>query len=382
MGKKTRTTESFKAELKEINNNVEVLGEYITTNAKIQCKCKICGTEWSPIPKTLLKGIGCPECGKNKCANSNRKTLDKLKEELSIKCPNIEYYSGEYKNTDSNLFFRCKLCGEIWETTPHSVLRGGTGCLKCSYKLRGKQATKTHEQFIKEISIINPNITILGQYVNTHSKIKYRCLKCGNIQYALPGHLLQGHGCGKCAISNNTKTTEEFIQESKKIYGDRFTYDKTAYINSSTKVIITCKEHGDFSIVPTSFLSGRSCPRCTQSFGENLVMQVLIKNNIKFKQEYRIDMEFSYYNKTIYVDFITKVNGKVYIIEYNGMQHYKPVQFFGGEEAFRKQQKRDEALRQFCNKHNITLIEIPYKIRDYDNVLKYIKDNAPNIFTK
>ena len=112
MSKKTRTTESFKAELKEINNNVEVLGEYITTNAKIQCKCKICGTEQSPIPKTLLKGIGCPECGKKKCANSNRKTLDKLKEELSIKCPNIEYYSGEYKNTDSNLFFRCKLCGE------------------------------------------------------------------------------------------------------------------------------------------------------------------------------------------------------------------------------------------------------------------------------
>lgn len=48
-------------------------------------------------------------------------------------------------------------------------------------------------------------------------------------------------------------------------------------------------------------------------------MQVLIKNNIKFKQEYRIYMKFSYYNKTIYVDFITKVNGKVYIIEYNGM---------------------------------------------------------------
>lgn len=35
MGKKIRTTESFKAELKEINNNVEVLGEYITTNTKI-----------------------------------------------------------------------------------------------------------------------------------------------------------------------------------------------------------------------------------------------------------------------------------------------------------------------------------------------------------
>lgn len=62
----------------------------------------------------------------------------------------------------------------------------------------------------------------------------------------------------------------------------------------------------------------------------------------------------------IYVDFyIPDLNT---IIEYNGIQHYVPIEHFGGKLAFNSQKKRDDYLRQYCLKNKIRLIELPYNI--------------------
>ena len=54
------------------------------------------------------------------------------------------------------------------------------------------------------------------------------------------------------------------------------------------------------------------------------------------------------------------------IIEFNGAQHYKIVDYFGGKSTFERQQNRDFALRQYCKEHKIKIIEIPYT--EYDNI--------------
>ena len=66
----------------------------------------------------------------------------------------------------------------------------------------------------------------------------------------------------------------------------------------------------------------------------------------------------------MYIDFFVPLFNIA--IEYNGEQHYKPVRPFGGTLSFKRQQERDNALRQYCIEHEITLIEIPYW--DYDNI--------------
>jgi len=64
-------------------------------------------------------------------------------------------------------------------------------------------------------------------------------------------------------INNIKKTTEEFINESKKKFGDKFDYSKTNYITKKIKVCITCKKHGDFFILPHNHLVGNGgCPKC------------------------------------------------------------------------------------------------------------------------
>jgi 5-methylcytosine-specific restriction endonuclease McrA len=59
------------------------------------------------------------------------------------------------------------------------------------------------------------------------------------------------------------KTTEQFIKESKELYQDLYNYSKCIYINTMTKVIITCKDHGDWEVTPDNHLTKRSgCPKC------------------------------------------------------------------------------------------------------------------------
>lgn len=49
------------------------------------------------------------------------------------------------------------------------------------------------------------------------------------------------------------------------------------------------------------------------------------------------------------------------LIEYQGVQHYKAVDFFGGEEALKKQRARDKIKRQYAKKKKIKLVIISYK---------------------
>ena len=57
-------------------------------------------------------------------------------------------------------------------------------------------------------------------------------------------------------------------------------------------------------------------------------------------------------------------------IEYNGRQHYIPIEYFGGILELEHQQKRDEFVREYCKRNNIRLLEIPYtEENNIDNIL-------------
>ena len=57
-------------------------------------------------------------------------------------------------------------------------------------------------------------------------------------------------------------TTEEFIRRAKEVWGDRYTYEKSVYTTSKSKVIVTCSIHGDFPTTAYDFLHGHGCPSC------------------------------------------------------------------------------------------------------------------------
>lgn len=75
--------------------------------------------------------------------------------------------------------------------------------------------------------------------------------------------------------NNVKKTTEQFILESKNIFGDKYDYSKVEYKNIDTKVCIICPKHGEFWQTPSHHISGRGCTKCKISLYEKTVKKHL-----------------------------------------------------------------------------------------------------------
>ena len=106
-----------------------------------------------------------------------------------------------------------------------------------------------------------------------------------------------------------------------------------------------------------------SCGCATQSSGEIKITQLLEKANIDFQSQYRIKE----YNISAPFDFAIFRQGQLLgLIEYDGEQHFKAIELWGGEEKLKIQQERDERKNRWCKENNIRLIRIPYT--EYDNL--------------
>ena len=129
-----------------------------------------------------------------------RKTHEEFTKELAVKNPLI-CLLGTYINSAARIEVQCLKCQHIWSTTPNS-LSSRHGCPRCA-----KNQKKTHEQFVEEMRIHNPNIEITGTYRRAHDPIEVRCRICGNTWLCTPNRLLNGAVCQKCkkAQANRAK---------------------------------------------------------------------------------------------------------------------------------------------------------------------------------
>ena len=59
-----------------------------------------------------------------------------------------------------------------------------------------------------------------------------------------------------------SEKTKIFIEKARAKHGDCYTYERVEYVTAKAKVIISCKEHGEFSQTPSDHLSGYGCMEC------------------------------------------------------------------------------------------------------------------------
>lgn len=105
-------------------------------------------------------------------------------------------------------------------------------------------------------------------------------------------------------------------------------------------------------------LSGKttSCG-CIRSIGEEKISLLLTQAGIPFEKEKTFDSCRFETGNLARFDFY--VNNR-YIIEYDGIQHFKPTFEKLNKQAFDTTQQHDIIKTQWCNKHNIPLIRINY----------------------
>lgn len=157
----------------------------------------------------------------------------------------------------------------------------------------------TTEEFIERAKCVHGDkydySTVV--YVNSKIKVKIICPIHGEYEQSPQVHL-RGCGCTHCRSDkiskSKTEDTEYFISKSKSIYGDRYSYENTLYVNALSPIVVTCRQHGDFEILKSaSHLSTKrvGCPKCSYiKFKTRITDTAIKRRNWSFEQpeEYKL----------------------------------------------------------------------------------------------
>lgn len=359
---KKRTHEEYIAELAIKNPTIEVVGKYIAANTKVLHHCCTHDIYWETTPSRVLQGNGCEMCRKEKFRQTRCKSMVRYVDEVHQRNPHI-IIMEPYIDAKTPILHKCTIHDVKWKSSPDSILHGH-GCPKCGAEKIGLKNSKSHEQYVQELKSINPNIIVLDDYIDAITPVLHQCLIDGYEWYARPGNILFGRGCPKCA-GNMKKQHDEYVKELS-IVNPNIEVIET-YIAARIPILHRCKIDGHiWSTSPTSTLHGYGCPRCSESKGEKAICKWLNRHNIAYLQQKRFkeckdkrELPFDFY--------LPDYNAA---IEYNGQQHYKAVEHFGGEEAFKLRIKHDKIKEKYCKDMNINFLCIPY----YKNIEKELNN--------
>ena len=125
---------------------------------------------------------------------------------------------------------------------------------------------KTHEEYVKQVAKINPDVEVIGFYTGDNNKIKHKCKIDNHIWDAIPHNILSGKGCSMCKSRNSrhrqAKSHEEYVLELAEKRNNVIVIGK--YINNRTRILHKCKICGhEWMATPNTILNHGLCPVCT-----------------------------------------------------------------------------------------------------------------------
>ena len=203
-------------------------------------------------------------------------------------------------------------------------------------------------------------------------QVVWKCqCDCGKITYVV-GQALRTNHTTSCGCSRKD------CKNVKNLIGQRFSkliVVERAGSNDSQEALWKCKcDCGNERICSSKQLKRmeiRSCTQCKNyaSKGEEVVANLLIQHGINFIREYTFKDLLSKNGYNLRFDFgvVNDFGELIQLIEYDGSQHFKPMEKFGGETSFKDLQERDQLKNNYCIKNNIPLVRIS---KDYRH-LKY-----------
>lgn len=124
--------------------------------------------------------------------------------------------------------------------------------------------------------------------------------------------------------------------------------------------------------------NGAGCPQLSQSSGEQYIMEYLLNRNIQYTQQKKFKDLKGTGEGLLSYDF--HINNTNILIEYQGMQHYEPVEHYGGEEKFKIQKEHDKRKDAYAKKNKYNLIKLNYKkYNTYDKIAEYLDKKLENL---
>lgn len=266
-------------------------------------------------------------------------------------------------NKDSQRYeCTCAICDKKFRSAKKNTIY-------CSNKCHGISQRKTNKMCIYCGKEVKRAGKICGKcrYDRSKSRHKHICKNCGREFYS---SLVRQDYCGNECVWDMriSEAGKKFLNYCKCIEEYECVSE---YVNSRTKVKMKHNKCGrEFMVTPRNFMGNHSgCPYCYKSKGEIKVRKALKNANLSFKEQYKIPscrdkaplpFDFAVFNKN---------NELFCLIEYDGIQHFKPK---FGDEAFERTVKHDKMKNNFCSENRINLIRIPYTEKDIE---KYLYDS-------
>ena len=197
-------------------------------------------------------------------------------------------------------------------------------------------------------------------YYNGSHKNTWKCqCSCGNICYVTTENLKRGDtpSCG-CITKENGKAKLNDLSGQK--FGHLLVLKCLGTINHNTKYLVKCDCGKIYEIYANNLTSGNttSCGCIRESHGETRIREILSQNNIIFENQKKFPDLKGDKNYPLKYDFyLPQYNC---LIEYDGEQHFKPIEKWGGKEGFIKRKYYDTLKNNYAHNHNIYIIRIPY----------------------
>lgn len=278
-----------------------------------------------------------------------------------------------YVNALTPIHCVCKVCGYEWDASPNALL-ASKGCRKCADKANGLRCRLTHEQFVENISKINPNITIIGTYTKTDEPVRVLCHICNHEWDAIPERLMQGKGCPICCNHlvvpgyNDVATTHPHLT----IFFENPNDAKKYTFRSSKKVKMKCPSCGyeKYQSINGLYVNGFGCGMCSDgvSYPNKYIRSVIyqVKNQV---DDYAFEYHSEWTKKYKY-DIWFKKDNQEYIIEVDGEQHLGNKPKCKSKKFTRDEIANDNNKKELCELNNVILI----RLACYQSYSTYIKN--------
>lgn len=250
-------------------------------------------------------------------------------------------------------------------------------CGYCNHK-------KRKETFIDEMKEINPDITILSEFITGEDQVVCKCNICGYEWSTIARGLLSGTGCRQCGYvkawnKKGRRTTEEArelikaVQPHIEVIGE--------YKGAHENILCKCLIHNEIFEAQFSNLQNlntHGCYKCCISKGEEKMINILKSFGLDIDHQHTFD-DCKYINVLKFDGYNDKYN---IAFEYQGEQHYEVIDFSGhnpekAKEDFEKCQLRDNIKKEYCKNNNIRLICVPYW--EFDNMEQFLKNELNDI---
>ena len=331
------------------NYDIPIGGQkYKNNNTVLIFKCNNGHTYTQRVSKHL-NGHGCPKC-------KGGVSISKIKYKKLCESNNYDLPIEDYRNSKTKIRYKCPM-GHIYIQLPSSHLMGQS----CPICFGNKK--KTPKEYYDECKEKGYDLPV-EDYVNATTKIKHKC-KQGHIYEQTPNSHLQGQGCPKCKGSKK-KTLKQYYDECREKDLD---LPIENYVNAKTKIKHICSRCGNiYEQTPYNHLENYGCPVCNESHGERFIRNYLDKHNIKYIPQ----KKFHDLKDKTYLSYDFYLPNYGILIEYQGIQHYKEKEFFGGKKQFEKQQYHDNLKREYAKENGYKLLELKYTLDTQELVDKYL----------